>query len=169
MSTVFAILGLILFWLVVAGGIVLVTLSFPGTWVIVAAAFVYSLLANFQSPDWQVLLLLVVVAAVAELIEFLVGVLGSRKMQVPTGAIVASVIGGIIGVIVGVPIIIVGPLIGLLLGVFLGAFLYSLITGKAPRQSLQFALHTTFSRALAIFVKTFIAIGMALYLGFQIF
>src|SRR5262245_53268118 len=91
--------------LLTVGGIVLVLFTLPGTWVIAAAALLYSLVRDFQaSSDWVVIVWLVVLALIGEAIEFATGTLGPKKVEVPTGAIVCSIIGGIVGAIVGVPV-----------------------------------------------------------------
>ena len=102
------------------------------------------------------------------MIEFLVGTLGGKKFEVSTGAIVASFIGGLIGAIIGVPVFLIGSLLGLLLGVFLGALVYEWIVTRNLGIALKSAIAVFFSRLVASFMKTCIAIAMGVYLGFKI-
>jgi uncharacterized protein YqgC (DUF456 family) len=161
-------IGLFVFVLV---GILLVPLGLPGTWVIAAAAFIYSIFFDFKPPgdDWVIVLILITLAVLGELLELWVGVMGGKKMNVSTGAIIASILGGLIGAFVGVPVFLIGSLLGLLLGVFLGAFLYEWITTRKLRVAFGSALAVFFSRIVATFVKTSIALGMGIYLGFKVF
>lgn len=152
-------------------GIVLVPLGLPGTWVIVASAILYSLFFDFfpnRSDAW-VIISLIILAILGEVLEFLVGTVGGKKLDVSTGAIIASVVGGLVGAIVGVPVFLVGSLLGLLLGAFLGALFYEWFVTRDFKLALGSAIAVFFSRMVASFVKTCIAIGMGVYLGFKIF
>lgn len=147
-------------------GLVLVPLGFPGTWLIVLTAIVYSLAADFSalSSDWVVVLIAGGVALVGELLELGIGIIASRRFHVSNGAIVASIAGGILGAMIGVPVFLVGSLIGLFLGVFLGALAYELCVQRDFRLALKSALGAFFSRVTALFVKTVMALGMVVYL-----
>ena len=157
--------------LLTVGGIVLVPLGLPGVWIIVGSAFLYSLFFDFvpAGGDGWVIAILVALAIFAEVLEFLVGVLGGKKLDVSTGAIICSVVGGLIGAIVGVPVFLIGSLLGLLLGAFLGALIYELIATKEVGPALKAALAVFFSRMVASFLKTCIALGMGIYLVFKLF
>lgn len=158
--------GFILFVLALLLGLALVPLGFPGTWLVVATAFVYSLARDFQpgKPDFWVLLIVIVLALLGEAVEYGIGVIGSKKLNVSSGAIIASIAGGFVGAIIGVPVFLVGALLGLFLGAFLGAFLYEIIETKKIKPALWAATATFFSRVTAMFVKTFVALVMVIYL-----
>jgi uncharacterized protein YqgC (DUF456 family) len=157
--------------LLILAGIVLVPLGLPGTWIIVGGAVLYSFFYNFSptSSDLWVIAILIILAVIGEVLEFLVGTLGGKKLEVSTGAIVASFVGGILGAIIGVPVFLIGSLLGLLLGVFLGALIYELIVTKDMGLALRAAIAVFFSRLVASFMKTCIAVVMGIYLGFKIF
>ncbi|MDO8520316.1 MAG: DUF456 domain-containing protein [Deltaproteobacteria bacterium] len=159
-------IGFILFALGLLIGLVLVPLGLPGTWLIVSIAFLYSLFRDFQMGrnDFWVLLVVIFLALLAELLELGIGVIGSRKLKVSNGAIIASIAGGIIGAIIGVPVLLIGGLIGLFIGVFAGAFIYEWVASKDWRRALQGALATFFCRITSLFVKTFVAFMMVIYL-----
>ncbi|HEX5038130.1 MAG TPA: DUF456 domain-containing protein [bacterium] len=160
----------VLLCLLVVGGIVMVLFTLPGTWVIVAAALLYSLVRDFQvSSDLIVIAWLVVLALIGEAIEFATGTLGPKKVEVPTGAIVCSIIGGIVGAIIGVPVFLIGAVLGLLLGTFLGALIYTLIKDGRVKVAFKHAFAVLTSRVISIFAKTAIAVGMAIYLLIKVF
>ncbi len=157
----------ILLTLALVTGVLLVPLGFPGTWMIFGAGVLSTLFLKIGS--WWMLFFLLVMALLGELLEFWVGIYSGKKMNVSTGALVTSFIGGILGMMIGVPIFLIGSLLGLCLGVFLGAFAYELILHRSLKTALQAATAVFFSRLIASFVKTCIAIGMAIYLGVNLF
>lgn len=165
MLTLFAGLGWILYLLGLMGGLILVPLGFPGTWVIVLCAFFYSIFTDFQAgrSDFWPLFFVILMAVVAELLEFGIGILASKRTKVSNGAIVASIIGGLFGTMIGLPIFIIGSFLGLLLGTFLGAFVYEIVQVKDFRRALRVATASFFSRITAMFVKTMVALAMVIY------
>lgn len=166
-----ALTGTILFYLTLGLGLVIIPLSFPGTWVMVVATGCYALLGDLNPEGSELLAFVVVVllAGLGELIEFGVRIIGSKVANVPTGAIVCAIIGGFIGVIIGVPVFLIGSLIGLLLGVFLGAFIYGMVTTKQLSTALWMSLATTTSQVVALFAKTCIGIAIIVYVTVAIF
>lgn len=162
-----AVLGL--FTLILAAGVIIVPLGLPGTWVIFGDALLYSLIRDFQTSDVKVLLIVGGLALLGEGIEFLSGIVGAKREQVPNGAIIASLIGGIVGAIIGLPVVLIGSVLGLLLGTFLGALIYCLFKTPGVQPAVRMAWATLFSRVIALFAKTAVALGMAVYLLFQIF
>ena len=164
-----ALIGLVTFYVILAAGAFLVLFGLPGTWVIWVAVAIFSFVADFQVSDWIVIVLTLIMALLGEGIEFMVGVMGSKKMDVSNGAIVASIVGGIIGAVMGVPIFLIGSVLGMLLGVFLGAWLWEWIATQQWKLSLQKAVAATFSRVISMFVKFAIALIMILYVSWQIF
>lgn len=157
--------------LLVLVGIVLVLFGLPGTWIIVGGAFLYSIFFSFSSvsSDFWVVFILIVLALLGEIFEFLVSIVGGKMLQVSTGALLSSIIGGILGAMIGVPVFLIGSFLGLLLGAFLGAFVYELLVTRKFGTALNAATGVFFSRVVAIFVKTSIAIGMGVYIGFKMF
>lgn len=164
--SVLATAGFVLFILGLLTGLVLVPLGLPGTWLIVGLSVVYSLFRDFQAGrnDFWVLLVVILLAGIAELLELGIGIIGARKFKVSSGAIVFSIIGGVIGAAIGVPMMMIGGLLGLFIGVFAGAFAFEMLQSKDYRLALQGALATFFCRITALFVKTFVAFMMVIYL-----
>lgn len=151
-------------------GIALVPLSLPGTWIIWILAFIYSLLWNFSHAvsDFRVLAFLLLLALFGEGLEFLVSFWGGKKLQVSNGALWSSIVGGFIGAFIGVPVFLIGSLLGLLLGTFLGAFLYEYFQTKVLSSALLSALAVFFSRLVASFMKTSLAVIMWIYLYYKV-
>jgi hypothetical protein len=170
MHSVLSVTYQVLLCLLLAGGVAMVLFTLPGTWLIAVAAFLYSLVRDFDaSSDWIVLVWLAVLALIGEVVEFVASTLGPKKVEVPTGAIVCSIIGGIIGAIIGVPVFLIGAVLGLLIGTFLGALVYTLVKDGRVRVALRHAWAVLTSRVISIFAKTSIAVGMAAYLLVKVF
>ena len=111
----------------------------PGTWLMV----LFPVLLKWLQPDqimvsWTVLGVAVGLAALGEVLEFVLGAAGARRTGGATrGAVLAlagSIVGGIMGVALPVPL--VGSLLGACLGAFVGALLGDLWAGRTLFQSL---------------------------------
>ncbi len=153
-------------------GIALVPLSLPGTWLIVVSSIVYAFFYPYdqgQTSAYWVVGILVFLAALGELIEFLIGLLGSKPLKVSNGAIVSAFFGGILGAIIGVPIFLIGTLLGIFIGAFLGAFIYEWIVLKEVKKALINGAAVLASKIVASFFKTIIALMMAVYLIIKIY
>ena len=115
-------LGNILAWISTA-------FALPGNWLIVAFAALY---ASFLPEDidprvsWTAVLVVLALAVVGEIVEFLAGAAGAAKQGGSRRGVVLSVVGAVVGSLAGAaiasPIPIVGPLIGAVGGGALGAF-----------------------------------------------
>jgi uncharacterized protein YqgC (DUF456 family) len=118
--------------LLVAGSILawllnLVTL--PGNWVVVGLAALFAWLLpvqDGQGMSWKAVFVLLGLAVVGELVEFLAGAAGAAKQGASRRAIVLSIVGAMTGSIVGLgigaPVLIIGPLVMAVLGGAIGAF-----------------------------------------------
>lgn len=124
LAAFFAVLGL--------GCLLLVVIGLPGTWVLLALAFVLELVDAFLLPGavvvtfgWPLLAACAGLALVGEGIEALAGVAGTRFGGGTRRGMVGAFVGGIAGAIFLTPILpipVIGTLLGAMLGAFLGAF-----------------------------------------------
>lgn len=149
----------------------LTLLGMPGNWLMVAAAAGYAILIPAESSlaiGWVTVIVLLVLAALGELLEFLAGALGVTKAGGSRrGALLAlagSLIGGAVGLFVGVPIPVVGPLFGAVLfaggGAFVGALLGEQWKGRDLDESLKIGEAAFWGRLLGTVAKT--AVGAAM-------
>jgi uncharacterized protein len=111
----------------------------PGTWLMV----LFPVLLKWWQPDqfmvsWTVLGVAVGLAMLGEVLEFVLGVAGSRRTGGSTRGAVLALVGSIVGGIMGIalPVPLVGPLLGACLGAFGGALLGNLWAGRTLFQSL---------------------------------
>lgn len=165
-----AISGLVLALIV---GWFLTLLAMPGIWVMVAAAALYAWLgpqSGVTQLTWQTVIVLIVMAAIGEILEFLAGMLGARRAggsrRAALYAILGSLIGAIGGAAVGIPIPLVGSAIAAVVGGALGAFggaayaEHSL--GVELHQSVKVGQAAFWGRLLGTGAKTIIASIMAI-------
>ncbi|MBI2336058.1 MAG: DUF456 domain-containing protein [Deltaproteobacteria bacterium] len=161
---------LLIFIYLVGFGLVLVTL--PGTWLIFLSTVVYAFFFPFdqgQTHALWVLGILLGLALLGELVEFVVGTFGSKTVKVSNGAIVVAFIGGLVGVILGAAFFLVGALVGVLLGSFLGALIYEWVVTKDFREGFVAACAVLATRVVAITLKSSIALSMGVYATFKLF
>jgi uncharacterized protein YqgC (DUF456 family) len=118
------VIGCLIAWL-----LNLVTL--PGNWLMVAGAALFAWLLPVEDGRgiaWKMVIILAVLAAIGEVIEFAAGAAGAAKQGASRRAVALSMVGAIVGSIVGVvagapiPIPVVGPLVMAILGGAAGAF-----------------------------------------------
>lgn len=106
-------------------GLFFTLLGLPGLWLMVGAAAGYAWVTGFDRfLGWPGLISLLVLAAIAEVLEFLAGSAGAKA----AGASRRGMIGAIVGALVGgilltalLPIPVLGTIFGVCLGAFLGA------------------------------------------------
>ena len=118
----------------------LVAVGLPGAWLLIAAAVATDLLQPLWSPAGAPLMFhpatlaaAVAVAAVGELLEFLLSAAGAKRYGASRAGMVGSVLGGVIGALVGtcaIPVPIAGTLAGALMGTAVGAVIGELTTGR---------------------------------------
>ena len=161
------ILGIILFILILLVGLSLIIFGIPGTFVILIAAFVYALITEFHNIDAITLLLLLGIALLGELIEFVSGLYGAKKFGASKLGMMLALIIGLAGGILGTVIYpFVGTTIGALLGAFCGAFIGEKMLKKKLAPSLKAGFGAFIGRLGGTFAKLILGIIMvAIILG----
>jgi uncharacterized protein YqgC (DUF456 family) len=122
-----------------------VILGLPGTWLIVAST---ALLAWWKWPEEgsdqtgmfsiATLIVIVVLAAVAEIAEFVTGAIGSKRAGGTRWGSVGALLGAFVGAIVAtfmIPIPVLGSLVGACGGACLGAWGLELAGGRKMHES----------------------------------
>lgn len=137
-----------LFILVVLAFWVTNLFGMPGNWFIILTVIVWIWLGPQRAPfdvGWYHVLVLVILAAIGELLEFGASVAGTNRMGGSkvgaTASLVGSILGGIAGAVFGLPIPIIGWIIGSVLfaclGAMIGATLGERWMGKPMKSSLK--------------------------------
>jgi uncharacterized protein len=95
----------------------------PGPPVVFAGALVYGLLTGFAEMGWVMLLVLGILAAISQLLDYLASAYEAKKFGGSGWGIWGSLIGGLIGFFIfNIP--------GMIVGLFAGAVLMELWKGK---------------------------------------
>lgn len=149
------IVGLSLALLVMLGGLVggLIP-GFPGTLVVLGAVIVHRLCFGPASVDKAVLIILVLLAVVALVFDFVAGWLGASKFGATWRGAAGAILGGIVGLFFGLPGIIIGP--------FAGATLLELTGGREWKPAAKAGLGATVGLLAGIVGKFSINVIMIL-------
>ncbi|HSV14951.1 MAG TPA: DUF456 domain-containing protein [Tepidisphaeraceae bacterium] len=147
-------------------GLLLAAFTLPGLWLMLAAAAGYAFLTHGQYLSYKTLIALLVLAAIAEIAEFVLGGAGAKK----AGASKWGIVGGLVGAILGglfltgvIPIFApLSTIIGICLGSFAGAFGIELALGRPIMQSVNIGYGAAKGRLLGIANK--VAVGVVMFL-----
>jgi len=152
--------------LVLILSLVLIALGLPGLWLMIASAVVYNITTHTDAIGWFSLIVVTILAIVAEIIEFTLSAKYARKFGGSRRAGWGAMLGGMVGAFMGVPIPIVGMLIGAFIGSFAGALVGELTTGSSGKDSARVATGALIGRALATAMKMGVGITIAVWLFF---
>ena len=145
-----------------------VLITLPGTWVMLAVTV---LLAWWQWDDpggplingWTIVLL-VALALLGELLEFVAGMWGASKAGGAKRSVVLALVGGLVGAIAGTFLLafipLFGTLIGAALGAGLGSFLGELWKGRSVAQATEVGKGAAIGRFWGTVFKVVVAVLM---------
>jgi len=145
---------LVLFSVVGFGAIFFTTF---GTLIILIGAVLYSLLTQLLVLPFKTLLILFLLYLIGEVMEYLLIIMGAKRLGASNAAVVGALVGGIVGAILGVGVLGVGLFIGTFLGIFLGAFLVEFLLQRDLVNSLKAGLGGVLGRLGSIVAKVVIA------------
>lgn len=143
--------------LVMAGSLLLVPLGLPGNWLMLVVVAVGAATGRI---GWPLFGLLVGLAGVAELLEYLFVERLSGRYGGSRRAFWGALAGGIAGALLGAPIPVVGSLVALAVGTFVGAGAVTLVERQGWRSAARVGWGALLGRALAAAAKT--ATGLAI-------
>lgn len=142
-------------------GLVSLIFGLPGNFIILGASILYGWYGGFHEVTVKTIIILIVLALAGELIEFLLGILGSKKYESSNRAIVGSIIFGIIGAILGAPFFFgIGAVVGAFAGAFAGAIIVELSQGKKMDEALKSGWGAFIGRVAGTISKGAIGIAM---------
>lgn len=146
--------------------VVLVAFGLPGNWLIVTCT------ALFAWWQWDrsvfsvgTLVAIVVLALLAELVEFFAGMVGARKAGASWRGAVAAIFGALFGALAGtivIPVPLLGTLFGAGLGAGLAVWAVELSRGQHPQHSLRRGVSAGLGALLGITSK--LAAGVVIWL-----
>jgi hypothetical protein len=134
--------------------------------VILAAAGVYAWLTEFQTVAWGTLGGLFILAAVAEVLEFMFAARGAAGATPRRGVTVAALVGSLVGGLLGAPFLFgIGALVGALVGAFVGATLAVAGHGESAATAVHAGRSAMRGRLLGFIVKAACAVAMCMALA----
>src|SRR5438105_7036526 len=133
--------------------LILIVLGMPGLWIMVASAVTYNLIVPGDPIGWVTLIIVGVLALVAELLDISLTGSYARKYGGSRRAGWGAIIGSIVGAMVGFPVPIVGPVIGAFVGSFVGALIAEFTGGSSAGDATRFATGAVIGRSLSTFRK----------------
>ena len=155
---------LVLFAAVLLGCLALIPLGLPGLWLMIAAAVGLNALAGPAPIGMVTLVGVVLVAIVAEVLEFTVAARYTTRYGGSRRAGWGAILGGVVGAIVGVPVPIVGSVIGAFVGAFVGAYLAERSRQSEHGPAARVATGALLGRAVAAALKTACGLAIAAWL-----
>ncbi|HWE02179.1 MAG TPA: DUF456 domain-containing protein [Tepidisphaeraceae bacterium] len=137
-------------------GLYINLLGAPGLWLMVVATIVYAIVTGGAYVALKTIGAAIVIAGLAELVEFLVMGAGARKAGASRrgvwGAVIGSVVGGIFFAAI-IPIPIIGSIFGVCFGAFVGAIVGELWGGTEVGASLRVGFGAAKGRLFGILTK----------------
>ena len=144
--------------LISLAGVALNVASLPGNWVMFLAALGLSAWHGWQKPHWMGLLLILVILLLAEVLEFVGGMIGARKFGASKSASWAAIGGALVGGIIGIPPITVAVLgidhiVCAILGAFIAAWIVELLWQRPMGEATKAATGAALGRGMGILSK----------------
>jgi uncharacterized protein len=109
--------------------------ALPSTPLVLIAAIAHKIYFQSASAGWFVLTLLVLITAVALVMDYLATLYGAKRFGATKKGMVGAIVGGIVGLFFNLP--------GILFGPFIGAVLFEMIGGRKWKPALKAGLGAT--------------------------
>jgi len=145
--------------------LILIVLGLPGLWIMAASAVTYNLIVPGDPIGWVTLVIVGVLALVAELLDISLTGRYARRYGGSRRAGWGAIIGSIVGAMVGFPVPIIGPVIGAFIGSFVGALIAEFTGGSSAGDATRVAKGALIGRV----VSTVLKIGIGFTIGIWIF
>ena len=160
-SEILKILALIILIVAMPVGLTAIIFGFPGTWIILAASAIYAWFTDFAFITKQMLIGLLLLALLAELIDFMASSWGARRYGGSKKAMLGTLLGGIFGAIALTPVFFgLGSMLGAFLGAFAGAFFVTYLDLRKMDDAVRVGWGAFLGRVFATVFKGSIAVAM---------
>ena len=145
-------------------GLSLTLIGLPGIWVMVAALVGFGWLTGWNVyVGWPGVITALVLAVIAEIMEFVAGSAGAKKAGGSGRAMIGAIVGGLVG---GFLFTIPLPVIGTVFGVCLGCFLGAAIIEMGVRDDAGHAMRVGWGAAKGRFWAILLKLGFGLLIAF---
>jgi len=150
-------LWLILLILLNAVWLMLVLFGLPGNWLIVTSTCLFAWW-RWEDGVFSIytLIVIVILAVLGELFEFLGGMHGAKKAGASWRGSIAALAGAIVGAILGtfmIPVLFLGTVLGACIGAGLGAWAIEVSRGRKMEESVRCGVGAGLGELLGITVK----------------
>ncbi|MFW6414753.1 MAG: DUF456 domain-containing protein [Thermodesulfobacteriota bacterium] len=150
MSIFFAILFILLLFVCWAT----VFFNLPGNWINILLLAIWKWFHPEMPAGWWFFIAILVLAAIAESLEFFSQIWGSRRYGGSKKASWGALIGAILGAIFGAPFLFgVGAVLGAVLGAFAGSLILELVSGRQLDEALRASKGAMYGRVLGFAAK----------------
>jgi len=144
-------------------GLILIPFGLPGLWLQVGALAVFGWATGFETIGAVAIGVVLFLAVVAEVAEFLLAGRYARKYGGGRRASWGAVLGGIAGALLGLPIPLLGSVFGAILGAFVGALALELTTGRGTAPALRAGWGALLGRLVATAMKGGVGVVVAVF------
>jgi hypothetical protein len=159
----------IAFLVLQAGVLLLHLVGLPANWILLGLALVYALTTHMQLLGWGTLVVLAVLAAVAEGLEALVGPLVVARRGGTRHGVLGAFIGGIAGALIAAPVVPpFGSMVGAFAGSFAGATLLEYRRSRDRAVAVRAGKAAFLGRVIAAAVKTQVGSWMWCVLAYRL-
>ena len=141
-------------------GLLMVPLGLPGTWLQVIAIGAYAYATHWRL-GWWIFGIALVLAAMAEEVEFIMGGRFARKYGGSKRAAWGAILGGLVGALVGTPVPVIGSVIGAFVGAFIGAAALELTANSELRGAMRVGWGAFLGRLAAAAMKSAVGVLIA--------
>ncbi|MFQ6104863.1 MAG: DUF456 family protein [Candidatus Glassbacteria bacterium] len=167
---ILSLLGFVLFHISLLAGLILIPIGLPGSWLVLASAFLFAALTGFEDLTRNVLLLLLSLAVLGEVMELLLGLFVAKRYGATKLGLWGAFFGGLFGGIAGTAAFpLIGSLVGAMLGAFIGAFLMECLNEVRTEVRLRAGFGALIGRVVAITMKLGIALVMVFIILFRLY
>jgi len=146
-------------------GVVLSAVRLPGIWLIALGAFFMGWLTQWQLVSGSALGWILGLAVIAEVLEFLMSAVITRRAGGSGKAAWGALIGGFVGLVfLSIPLPVIGSMIGALLGCFLGAAIGEFSVGGSLDHGTRVGVSAAIGFALGAATKVALAFVVSIIL-----
>jgi uncharacterized protein YqgC (DUF456 family) len=155
------IIGVSLFIIVLFLGLFSIIFGLPGTILIAADVIIYAIVTGFHPIGWKVILIMIVLAVLAEALEFFIGMSVALQFGLSVKGFWASIFGSVIGATLLTPFFLgFGAIAGAFLGGFAGVFTVEMIRQRQMKPAFRAGYGMILGRIAGICTKGTLAFVM---------
>lgn len=155
--------GLTIFILILFAGVFMTIFGLPGTVVIVIDVIVYSWINGFDQIGLTIIVLLIIMAVIAESLDFALGAATPGRFGISKQNVIAAAMGGIAGIALLTPLMMgLGTITGMFLGGACGSLGVDYFNERRFKPALRTGHKAFLGRIFSVFIKGLLAIIMTI-------